>query len=297
MTVAVNGIAHIQLTVSNPEACVPFWERLCHFLEMQTLLRNENVVYCIGSRTGILVRGAPEENRAYRFDQDKAGLHHICFRARSRADVDEIARFVREEAGATMVHDAEDGEQFAPGYYSVLFEDPDGIRVEVNLRSGQGTLRRGRSPWSGRLRPRRPLRRGRAAQSRVERDARPRRRVDIGFHRAAPFPPAKRKCRHGVRSAPIPFRGEGAHPLSVMRVDSRISRECRQLTTCAYPVIPLVRGNSPAGIVASEDVRADVSLQFAVSRLVRSPMRKRGSPDRRHDPESTRRRNRSVPKR
>ena len=39
MTISINGIAHIQLTVNNPEACVPFWEKLCHFMEMKTLLR------------------------------------------------------------------------------------------------------------------------------------------------------------------------------------------------------------------------------------------------------------------
>ena len=148
MTVAVNGIAHIQLTVSDPAACLPFWERLCHFLEMRTLLRNENVLYCIGSRTGILVRGAPQEKRGYRFDQDNAGLHHLCFRARSREDVDNIGRFVNEDLGANMIHRAEDGSQFAPGYYSILFEDPDGIRVEVNYVPGKGHLGEG-----GRLGP------------------------------------------------------------------------------------------------------------------------------------------------
>ena len=30
--------------------------------------------------------------------------------------------------------------QFAPGYYSLLFEDPDGIRVEVNHVPGRGHL-------------------------------------------------------------------------------------------------------------------------------------------------------------
>ena len=38
--------------------------------------------------------------------------------------------------------------QFASGYYSVLFEDPDGIRVEVNHVPGQGHLGSG-----GRLGP------------------------------------------------------------------------------------------------------------------------------------------------
>ena len=28
----------------------------------------------------------------------------------------------------------------APGYYSVLFEDPDGIRLEVNHVPGKGLL-------------------------------------------------------------------------------------------------------------------------------------------------------------
>ena len=100
MTVSVNGIAHIQLTVNDPGRCVPFWEKLCHFLAMQTLLRNEDSVYCIGSRTGILVRGAPADKHGKRFDQDTAGLHHLCFRARSAEDVDAIARFVTEELQA-----------------------------------------------------------------------------------------------------------------------------------------------------------------------------------------------------
>ncbi|MCP5180425.1 MAG: VOC family protein [Pseudomonadales bacterium] len=148
MTVGVNGIAHIQLTVRNPAAGLPFWEKLCNFLEMNTLIRNDNVVYCIGSRTGILVRGAPSEKRAHVFDQDMAGLHHFCFRARSNADVDRIFAFVRDELNAKIVHGPEDGTRFAPGYYSILFEDPDGIRVEVNHVPGQGHLGSG-----GRLGP------------------------------------------------------------------------------------------------------------------------------------------------
>jgi catechol 2,3-dioxygenase-like lactoylglutathione lyase family enzyme len=138
MSVEVNGIAHIQLTVRDPQRCIPFWERLCHFLEMKTLIKGEEVVYCIGSRTGILVRGAPSEQRGEAFDQDRPGLHHFCFRARKREDVDAIHTFVASEPDARIVHPPEDGSQFAPGYYSVLFEDPDGIRVEVNYVPGKG---------------------------------------------------------------------------------------------------------------------------------------------------------------
>lgn len=140
MTVAVNGIAHIQLTVNDPDRGVPFWEKLCHFLEMKTLVKGDDIVYCIGSRTGIVVRGAPKETRGGAFDPERAGLHHLCFRARSREDVDTIHQFVAGELDARIVHPPEDGSQFAPGYYSVLFEDPDGIRVEVNYVPGKGHL-------------------------------------------------------------------------------------------------------------------------------------------------------------
>ena len=137
MSVGVNGIAHIQLTVNDPDRCIPFWEKLCHFLEMKTLIKADDIVYCIGSRTGVLVRGAPEDKRSKRFDQETAGLHHLCFRAREHDDIDTLHEFV-VELGATIVHPPEDGSQFAPGYYSVLFEDPDGIRVEVNHVPGRG---------------------------------------------------------------------------------------------------------------------------------------------------------------
>ena len=140
MSVQVNGIAHIQLTVNDPGRCVPFWEKLCHFLDMKTLIRADDLVYCIGSRTGVLVAGAPPDKRDRPFDQQRAGLHHICFRARQREDVDAIYRFLVDEIDARIVHPPEDGE-FAPGYYSVLFEDPDGIRLEINFVPGKGLLK------------------------------------------------------------------------------------------------------------------------------------------------------------
>jgi catechol 2,3-dioxygenase-like lactoylglutathione lyase family enzyme len=107
---------------------------------MRTLIKGDGIVYCIGSRTGILVRGAAPENRAVPFDQDRAGLHHLCFRARRREDVDTIHRFLVDQLGARIVHPPEDAPHFAPGYYSLLFEDPDGIRVEVNHVPGRGHL-------------------------------------------------------------------------------------------------------------------------------------------------------------
>ncbi len=136
MGIELNGIAHIQLTVRDA-VCVTFWEKLCHFFDMKTLIKADEIVYCIGSRTGVLVRADPDAKDRGGFDQRRAGLHHLCFRARQREDVDAVHRFVVDELRATVVHPPEDG-GFAPGYYSVLFEDPEGIRIEVNHVPGKG---------------------------------------------------------------------------------------------------------------------------------------------------------------
>ncbi len=44
-----------------------------------------------------------------------------------------------QELGANVVRAPETG-KWAPGYYSILFEDPDGIRLEVNYIPGKGLL-------------------------------------------------------------------------------------------------------------------------------------------------------------
>ena len=77
--------------------------------------------------------------RDERAPQLRVGLHDVGFRARERADVDAVHEFLLG-IGAKIVHAPEDG-PWAPGYYSVLFEDPDGIRLEVNHVPGKGLLR------------------------------------------------------------------------------------------------------------------------------------------------------------
>ncbi len=134
----INGIAHVMLTVSNFEACLPFYERLLPFLGMRPVIRNSETLYCVGGRSAVGIVRAGAQNRNERFVQDRVGLHHVCFRARSREDVDAAYEAVRQ-FGARIVHAPEEG-SWAPGYYSVLFEDPDGIRLEINFVPGKGLL-------------------------------------------------------------------------------------------------------------------------------------------------------------
>lgn len=134
----INGIAHTMLTVSNFDACLPFYEQLLTFLGLKTVIKTDGMLYCVGGRTAMGIMQAEEQYRKERFAQFRVGLHHICFRARERADVDAMHAFL-VGLGARIVHPPEEG-PWAPGYYSLLFEDPDGIRIEINHVPGKGLL-------------------------------------------------------------------------------------------------------------------------------------------------------------
>lgn len=137
--IEVNGAAHIFLTVSDMTTALPFYERLLNFLGLRTVIKAEGtMLYCVGGRTAVGVQQAADEYRGERFVQSRVGLHHLCLRARTQADVDAVHQELLA-MGATIVHAPEPG-VWAPGYYSVLFEDPDGIRLEVNFVPGKGLL-------------------------------------------------------------------------------------------------------------------------------------------------------------
>ena len=134
-----NGIAHIQLTVRDVARSRAFYRMLLHETFGMTIQYDDpHSFYCIGGRTGVLISSAAEAHREQPFDQGRIGLHHFCFRLRSREDVAALHRAL-VAFGAKIVRAPEDG-PWAPGYYSILFEDPDGIRIEANFVPGRGNL-------------------------------------------------------------------------------------------------------------------------------------------------------------
>ena len=134
----INGIAHIFLTASNYPRSREFYRKLLLFLGMKPVIDTEATLYCVGGRTAVGINAPSPEHEGAAFEQKRVGLHHLCFRARERADVDELYAFV-STLGANIIR-APREDQWAPGYYSMLFEDPDGIRLEINHVPGKGLL-------------------------------------------------------------------------------------------------------------------------------------------------------------
>ena len=63
------------------------------------------------------------------FSKDRVGLCEIAFRAEDRAEVDALAGEIA--ARGARILDPPREYDYTPGYYSVFFTDPDGIKLEL----------------------------------------------------------------------------------------------------------------------------------------------------------------------
>lgn len=134
----INGVAHVILRVNRYRDCVDFYDRLMPELGLQAVWRDDTYTYYVGGRTAFGPRPADPECANRGHVEEAPGIEHLCFRARSREDVDDLYEFLKT-IDADMVRAPEEG-PWAPGYYSLSFRDPEGIRLEVNHVPGRGLL-------------------------------------------------------------------------------------------------------------------------------------------------------------
>ncbi len=139
----INGVAHVVLRVHRFEECVGFYDRLMPELGLEAVHRDDGFVYYIGGRTALAIRRVEPAYSDRIHAEGGPGLDHLCFRARSREDIDALHPLL-QSIGADVVRPPEEG-PWAPGYYSVSFRDPEGIRLEVNHVPGKGVFAEGAS--------------------------------------------------------------------------------------------------------------------------------------------------------
>lgn len=136
--IEVNGMAHVILTVSSFEKAAEFYAQLMPAFGLTKVFENDQFIYWVGGRTALGIQRCEDAYQSETFVQYRVGLHHLSFRAKSREDVDKVGAKLKE-MGTDIVAGPQDG-KWAPGYYYVLFEDPDKIRLEICFVPGSGLL-------------------------------------------------------------------------------------------------------------------------------------------------------------
>ena len=83
-----------------------------------------------GPGGGLWLSNSATNLRSDNFHKRRVGLREIAFRADSRAQVDALAKEI-EANGGKILDAPQEYPQYAAGYYSVFFTDPDGLKLEV----------------------------------------------------------------------------------------------------------------------------------------------------------------------
>lgn len=127
-------VNHIDLTVSDPDRSLAFYEAVLGFLGYRRAdahargydfdLDGPDGGFC-----SVGIMRAEGEGRGRAHDRYAPGLHHLAWDAPDRADVDRLhARLI--EIGARVLDPPAEYPRYGAGYYAVFFADPDGLKLE-----------------------------------------------------------------------------------------------------------------------------------------------------------------------
>ena len=133
-------IDHIEISVRDLSTAIPFYDRLLPLLGFDLRNRSEamverhekHVVSYEHPRLGFAITSPLPAFASEVINRRKPGsLHHLAFRAKSRADVDRL--YLELQAiGATIVSPPREYPEYAPaGYYAFYFKDLEGIKYEI----------------------------------------------------------------------------------------------------------------------------------------------------------------------
>jgi len=133
-------VDHIQITVKDIEAAEAFYDKLLPLLGFD--LRHKGKAFIDAHEFHVVEYTHPRlcfaitsPRSAFASDavhrRKPGALHHLAFRATSRAEVERL-HLALKEIGANIVTPPREYPEYTPaGYYAVYFKDPQGIKYEI----------------------------------------------------------------------------------------------------------------------------------------------------------------------
>jgi catechol 2,3-dioxygenase-like lactoylglutathione lyase family enzyme len=122
---------HVELYVSDLARSVAFWTPLMAILGYEADAWSGGMNYLRGpDDTYLCLLPADPAHLAAGYHRKRIGLNHLAFRAASRAQVDEVTRWLRA-GGHGLLYEDRHPYAGGPDYYAVFFEDPDRFKLEV----------------------------------------------------------------------------------------------------------------------------------------------------------------------
>lgn len=128
------AFSHIEINVGDYARSIRFYDLVLAPLGWERFVcTKSHTAYCDGA--AVLVIGPVDEKfRGSGFHRKRMGLNHLAFSLATREAVDRYyAQTLRASGISTLYQEGPSGDD---AYYSVLFEDPDRMKIEVVCAPG-----------------------------------------------------------------------------------------------------------------------------------------------------------------
>lgn len=126
------AIDHLMINCNDYTAAVRFYSWLMPIIgypNTESYDKPSRITGWFGEGGSVWVSPSEADAGGHPFNKGRAGLREIAFRGESRSQIDELAKAIEAHGGHIL--DPPREYNYRPGYYSVFFTDPDGIKLEV----------------------------------------------------------------------------------------------------------------------------------------------------------------------
>lgn len=122
-------LSHIEINVSNYAKSIRFYDLILRPLGWERLVCTSDFTAYSDGFLKLILSPVSLEYKPAGFHRKRIGLNHIALYAKTKEEVDKYYHDVLQKNGLKSLY--QDGPEGNDRYYSVLFEDPDRMKIEV----------------------------------------------------------------------------------------------------------------------------------------------------------------------
>ncbi|MEK7102839.1 MAG: VOC family protein [Patescibacteria group bacterium] len=128
---------HLQINVSDASRSLPFYKDLFKFLGYKVIEQGDDYLGVGNGLTDFWIMETKKKYSKTNFHRKNTGINHLAFGVPDKKSVDTFyTNFLIKRGLTTLYNTPKAFPEYHKHYYSVFFEDPDRIKLEVVYRPG-----------------------------------------------------------------------------------------------------------------------------------------------------------------
>jgi catechol 2,3-dioxygenase-like lactoylglutathione lyase family enzyme len=129
------SLYHIQINIADAKKSIPFYKDLFGYFEYNIIDQSESHLGVSNGTTDFWFIETEESFKTSTFHRKNTGLNHVAFQVENRVDVDTfVEEFLKPKNITPLYNSPKEYPEYTENYYTVFFEDPDRVKIEVMFK-------------------------------------------------------------------------------------------------------------------------------------------------------------------